>query len=164
MRLAQRTKSRRANEDMMLEWSSDRLTFCIYVVANRPALHEHDGMMPVFSCDCRGQSCEVLCLRTACDLLKAERRKVVAFVDDNVAVIGDAIVNRPFTDKALKQCNVEGSRKFLSSSADLANRFLRQVEKGTKPLDPLVKQLLSMHQHKRIRSTLCDQPRTNDRF
>src|SRR5205807_2027235 len=119
MGLAQRTERRRTNKDMMLEWSSDRLTFCIHMVANRPALHEHDGMMPVFSCDCRGQTREVLCLRTACDLLEAERRKVVAFVDDNVAVIGDAIVNCPFTHKALKQCNVEGSRKFLSSSADL---------------------------------------------
>src|SRR5215475_1743302 len=164
MELAQRTECRRANEDMMLERSGDRLTFCIHAVANCSALHEHDGMMPVFSRDCRSQSREVPCLRTARDLLEAVRRKVVAFVDDDMTVADDTIVNHPSTHKALKQSNVESSGKFLSSAADLANQFLRQVKKGTKPLNPLIKQLLSMHQHERIRATLCDQPRANDRF
>jgi len=84
--------------------------------------------------------------------------------NDNVAVVGDAIIKHPFSHKALKQCNVENSSKFLSSSANLTDRFLGQVKKGAKPLNPLVKQLPSMHQHERIRATLCDQPRTNDRF
>src|SRR5215475_13645163 len=113
MELAQRTECRRANEDMMLERSGDRLTFCIHAVANCSALHEHNRMMPVFSRDCRSQSREVLCLRTARDLLEAVCWEVVAFVDYNMAIVGDAIINHPFTHKALKQCNIEGSCKFL---------------------------------------------------
>jgi len=150
MRLADRTECGRANEDMMLEWSSDRLAFCIHAVANRSALHEHDGVMPVFAGDCRGQSREILRLRTPRDLLEAERREVVAFVDDDVTVLGDAVVNRPLAHEALNQCDVERPRKSFSSSSDSAYRLFRQIEKRTKSLNPLIKQLLSVHQHERI--------------
>ena len=149
MRLAQRSECRRTNEDMMLEWSSDRLPFRIHAMANRSALHEHDGMMAVFACNCRSQAREVLCLCTTRYLLEAVRGEMVAFVDDNLTVVGDAIVNSPFAHEALKQRNIQHSGKFLSSTSNSTYRFLRQVEKITKSLKPLIEQLLSVHQYER---------------
>lgn len=58
-------------------------------VSNRAALHKDDGMMPILACDGRGQAEDILRLGASRHQLKARCRKVVALVNDQVAVIGN---------------------------------------------------------------------------
>ena len=109
---------RRLNEDEMPERSRGRLRSCVHPMANRPALHEDDGMVAILARDCRRQSRNESRLGPAHHLLEAVCRNVMTFVNDEMTVIRHAIVNDTFLDEALNHGDIEQSRWPGPTSAD----------------------------------------------
>ncbi len=58
-------------------------------MADRATLHEDDRMMSVFTDNGRGQTHDVPRFRPPSDKLEACRGQVMAFIDDQMAVVGD---------------------------------------------------------------------------
>ena len=52
-------------------------------------------------------------LRAADDLLKAVRRQMVAFVDDHLPVVANAVVHDTFANEALNDGHIEQTRSVL---------------------------------------------------
>jgi hypothetical protein len=63
---------------------------------------------------------------------------MVAFIDDHLAEIGDAIVHDIFADQALNDCHVDHPGRLLSTAANAADRLHRKVEELGQAFDPLV--------------------------
>src|SRR5436309_2771645 len=87
---------------------------------------------------------------------------MVAFIDDHLAVLGDAIVHDIFADEALNDRHIEQSGRLVAAAANAADRLGREVEKRRQTLDPLVQELAPMHEHQRIDAALGDQPGSHD--
>ncbi len=83
---------------------------------------------------------------------------MVAFIDNKMAVVSNAVVNDVFANQPLNERNIKHAVGFPSSASDLADGLRKQIEKCAKPLDPLFEQLSSMHEHQRVDATLGDQP------
>ena len=80
---------------------------------------------------------------------------MVAFIDDHLAVLGDAIAHDIFADEALKDRHIEQTGRLAAAAADATDRFRREVEKRRQPFDPLVQELAPMHEHQRIDAALA---------
>src|SRR5438128_7937511 len=93
------------------------------------ALHEDDWMVAIFPGDRRGQAQYESRLRSTDHLLKASRRQVVAFIDDHLPVIGDAIVHDVFADEALNDRHIQQPGRLVAAAANAADRLGREVEK-----------------------------------
>ena len=91
----------------VLEGPRRRLRLRVDAMPHRTALHEDDRMMAVLPRDGRRQAEDESRLRAADDLLEAVRRQMVAFVDDHMTVVADAIVDDTFADQALNDGNIE---------------------------------------------------------
>ena len=87
---------------------------------------------------------------------------MVAFIDDHLAVLGDAIAHDIFADEALNDRHIEQPGRLVSAAANAAHRIGREVEKRRQTLDPLVQELAPMHEHQRIDAALGDQPGSDD--
>ena len=87
---------------------------------------------------------------------------MVAFIDDHLAVLGDAIVHDIFADEALNDRHIEQPGRLVAAAANAADRLGREVEKRRQTLDPLVQELAPMHEHQRIDAALGDQPGSDD--
>src|ERR1039457_3815417 len=74
--------------------------------ANRPALHEDDRLMAVFSGWRRREADDVLGLDLLHDLITSECRDVMALVHDNLAVLGNEILDFALPLKALDHCHI----------------------------------------------------------
>ena len=103
-------------------------------------------------------------LRPTDHLFKAVRRQMVAFIDDHLPVLGDAIVHDIFADEALNDRHIEQPGRLVAAAANSADRLGREVQKRRQTLDPLVQELAPMHEHQRIDAALGDQPGSDDRL
>ena len=93
---------------------------------------------------------------------EALRRQVVALVDDDVSVVGDAIVHDALLDEALNDGDVDESVRPGRATADTTDRLRRQAEERRESLDPLIEQLAPMDEDQRVHAALGDQPRGDD--
>ena len=75
-----------------------------------------------------------------------------------MAIVGDLVGNHALVDQALNEGDVDPPVRPSSSAADAADRAGRQTEKSRQPFDPLVEQLLPVHQHQRAYAAMCDEP------
>src|SRR5213594_3852739 len=66
---------------------------------------------------------------------------MVAFVDDYMPVVTNAVVHNTFANEALNDGHIEQTGRCLSATADLTNRLCRYVQEGRETLDPLVEEL-----------------------
>ena len=82
----------------------------------------------------------------------------MALVDDQMAVVGHAIINDTLSDETLNDGDVEQPGGSASPAADATDRLRRHVEERRESLDPLVQQLTPMHEHERADAALGDQP------
>jgi hypothetical protein len=89
---------------------------------------------------------------------------VVAFIDDHLPVITNAIVYHTFAGKTLNDGHVEEASRFVSAAANSPNRLGRHVKERRETLHPLVEELPPMHKHQRVDTALGDQPGCNHRF
>ena len=88
----------------------------------------------------------------------------MAFVDYDVPIFAHPVVDNALAHEALHKRNIDHAAGFLSAASHITNCRLRQIKKSAKPLDPLLEQLASMHQHQCIDAAFCNQPRSNDGF
>jgi hypothetical protein len=133
-------------------------------MADRPALHEDDRMMAVFARERGGKSHHESSLSLPRHLLEAARRQMMAFVDDELTVIGHAVVHHAFAYHALDHRYVDQPGRAAAAATDTADGLGGQTEKQREPLDPLIEELAAMHEHQRAHAACGDQPRANDRL
>jgi len=97
LRASQGHEGRRLHEHEVLEGAGGGLCPWVDTMPDRSALHADDRVVTVFAGHRGGQTKDEPGLRLPGDVLEALRRQVVALVDDEVPVVGDALVNdRPF--------------------------------------------------------------------
>ena len=149
-----RLERRRLHEDEVLERSRRRLHSRIHAMPDRPALHEDDRVVAVLPRDGRRQPEDEPRLRLARDLFEAVRRQVVALVDDQVAVVGHAIIDDALPDQALNDRDIEQPGRRVSPAADAPNRLGGHAEERREALDPLIEQLAPMDEHERADAAL----------
>ena len=148
----------------MGERACRRLDLRADAVAHRAALHEDDRMVAVLPRDGGRQPQHVLRPRPPRDLLEAVRGQVVALVDDEVAVVGHAVVHDALAHQALNERHVELPVGLRFPPPIRPIRLRGSTEKRRQALHPLIEQLLSMHEHQRVDAALGDQPRGDDRL
>jgi len=95
-------------------------------------------------------------------LLKSERRKVMTFVNDDVAVIRYQIFCLAFPVKALNQCDINASGRFRFSSANLAYAVDGHIKECREPFSPLVEKLGAVDEYERVRPACADQISRSD--
>jgi hypothetical protein len=153
-----RHETRRPNDHTVPERPECSLNLRIDSMPDRSALHEDDGMMPVLSGNCGGQPQDEPGLRASRNLLEAASGQVMTFVDDQVTVAADTVVDEPFTNKTLNDRHVDSACRLVSASTDSADLRPFQVQKRRQPFDPLIEELTTMHEHQRAHATLSNQP------
>src|SRR6266545_4811458 len=89
---------------------------------------------------------------------------MVAFIDDHLAVLGDAIVHDTFADETLNDRHVEHPGRLFSTAANTADRRRGKIEECCQAFDPLIQELAPMHEHQRIDAALGDQPGCDNCF
>jgi hypothetical protein len=107
-------------------------------MADRPALHENDRVVPVLAGHGRRQAKDIPGLRSPDQLLEARRRQVMAFVHDQMTVFPDAVIDYAGADEALDQRHVERAVRLVAAAADAADGPGRQTQEGCQPFDPLL--------------------------
>jgi len=88
---------------------------------------------------------------------------MMAFIDNQVAIAGDAIVYTP-PNHALNKRNINDAAGFAPPTADITDRNPAENRECRKPLDPLLEQLAPMHQISVLTAPLRDQPCGDDGF
>ena len=114
----------------MFEWTRECLFLCIHPVTNRSALHDDDRMMTVLASDSLRQAHDEASLRLPRYGLETVGRKVMAFVHDDVSVVGDAVIDDTLLDQALDDGDIDDSGRLGAPTADGADRLDRQAEEG----------------------------------
>ncbi len=76
----------------------------------------------------RRETDDVECLDLAHHLLECDSRKVMALVDNHVAVIGDEILDLLLLVKALKNRDIDPARPVRLAAADLPNVIDGQIQ------------------------------------
>jgi len=72
---------------------------------------------------------------------------MVAFVNDDVAIIRNKVLNHTLSVQALDYGNVYDPRSFVLSSSKLAYVIAGQRKKGCEALTPLVHELSTMYKN-----------------
>lgn len=122
------------------------------------ALHVHDRVMSVLASGRCRESNNVLRFRLAHNLLEGDGRKVVAFVDDDVPVVGHEVLHFLVAVEALNHRNIDLTSPLRLACSDLPDVVEREVEEHREALAPLIKKLLAMDQHQRVDGPLGNQP------
>jgi hypothetical protein len=89
---------------------------------------------------------------------------MMAFIDDEMAILGDDVGDRPLADEALHHRDIDHAGRLLPRAMDDADVGGHDVEKGAEPRHPLVEQLAAVHQHQRVRAALGDHQGRHDGF
>ena len=148
----------------MFKWVSRCLDLRVGSMANRTALHEDDRMMAVLARDGSRQPGDEFRLRLAGDLLKTLGRKVVTFVDDEVAVVRHAVIDHALPHKTLNERDIERAGGSASAASDSTDGLRRQAKKRRQSFYPLIQQLPTMHENQRVDATPGNQPRGDHRL
>ncbi len=160
--VVQRAERGGADDDVVGEGAGVGLLPGFNAVTDGSALHEDDGVVAVLAGDGGGQAGDVSRLGAAGDEFETAGGEVVAFVDDEVAVVGDAVVHGAFANEALDEGDVEGAGEFAASAAQATNGFCGQVEEGGEAFEPLLHELLAVNKDEGIHSAPGDEPGGED--
>src|SRR4029077_16922883 len=119
----------------------------IYSMPNATALHQDDRMMAVFA-KWRGRQPEHITRASRAEpLLETERAKVMAFIDNDLAISAHGVVHSPLAVQTLKNRNINRASRLAAPCADLSDTFQREVQENRKTLSPLIEKLPPMHQN-----------------
>lgn len=149
---------------LMIKRSRCRLLLGADAVTNWTALHYNDRVVAILPRDRRRQAKQVSGLRLARDGLKADGGKVMAFVDDDVAVFGDDVRNDALPHKALHKSDVDVFGEFPLPAMDNADLLWRDIKKDFEASDPLVEKLPAMDEDQRVSAARRDQFSGDDGF
>src|SRR5436190_22610788 len=89
---------------------------------------------------------------------------MVAFIDDEVPVPVDTIVDHSLLDQALNDGYVDNSGWRVSSTTDATNGFPRPAEECRQALDPLIEKLAPVHEHEGIHPAPGNERGSDDRL
>src|SRR5438309_10698689 len=70
----------------------------------------------------------------------------------------DAIMHYAFADETLDQRHIELAAEALFAATQASDTVYRKVEECGKALNPLLEELLAMHEHERVHATLRYEP------
>jgi hypothetical protein len=112
----------------MVKWPEYGLRFCVYLVADWPALHEDDGVMTILAGDRRRQPGNEPCLSAPCDLLEALRGQMVTLIDDEMSILADSIVDDSLTNQALNKRHIHHAAWLAAPAADAPNSRGRSIQ------------------------------------
>lgn len=121
----------------MCEGPRGRLRFRVNAETHRTALHEDDWMMPIFTRDGRRKAQDKLRLGAACHRLKADGRKVMAFIHDEMPIPGDKIIDHALVNEALDHGDIDDTCRLTHATANLADTPFGQVEKAFEARRPI---------------------------
>jgi hypothetical protein len=153
-----------ANDDFVGEGAFSGLLTGIDGVSNGTALHKDDGMVPVLAGDGGGETEDEFGLGPADREFETLRREMVAFIDDDVSVVGDEVFDDALTDEALDHDDVDLSGEFFASASKASDVFFIEIEELGEPFDPLIHELLAMNEDEGVDSALCDEPGCQNGF
>jgi len=128
-----------------------------HVEPDRATLHKDDRLMAIFSSRRSRQAGNIFGFDLPHDLLEAERRNMVAFINDDVAVLSDEVLHFTFAVETLKQSDVDETRPCRFAPGDLAYRLHWNIQKHRQSFTPLIQQLLAVKQNERTDFALCNQ-------
>jgi hypothetical protein len=148
----------------MAERSLRCLPAGIDAVADRTALHEDDRVVAVLPGDRRREAEDVPGPGLTNDSLEADGRKMVALIDDELAVLSHQIGYDALAYLALNQGDVEQSGRFPLSASDDPNLFRIETEKGSEAGRPLIHKRLPMDENQRTAPAGSDYVCGNDRL
>lgn len=147
-----------ADEDFVGEGACGGLLAGIDSVSDGAALHEDDGMVSVLAGDGGGEAEDEFGFCASGDEFEALCGEVVAFVDDEVAVVGDEVFDHALANEALDDGDVDPAGECFASAAEVSDLFFFELEKLRKALDPLIHELLAVHEDESVDSALRDEP------
>src|SRR5580698_8095535 len=105
------------------------------------------GMMSVLALRCCCQTRDETRLHLPQYLLETHCRKMMAFIHNNVPVVGDQVVHDLFAVQALNDSNVNNATCPSPTASDLADTFDGQIQECRESLAPLVQQLPPMDEN-----------------
>ena len=86
----------------------------------------------------------------------------MAFIDDNMAVIGDQIGHDAPPNQALHKGDIDDAGRLLLSAMDHAEAVRRDVQKRLQPRDPLLEKLPAMDKNQGVPFPCSDHFRRNN--
>jgi hypothetical protein len=116
---------------------------------DRAALHVDDRLVAVAPVGSSRQPDDEACPRLGEHSLERDGGKVVALVDDDVAVVRDEFVDLVVADEALDHGHVDPTRHAALPAPDLADRFRLHAEEHGELRPPLIEQGLAVDQDQR---------------
>lgn len=153
-----------ADDDLVGEGAFGGLLTGIDGVSDGAALHEDDGMVAVLAGDGGGKSEDEFGLCPADREFETLRREVMAFIDDDVPVVGDEVFDDAFANETLDHNDVDLSGEFFASASETSDVLFFEIEELGESLDPLIHELLAMNENEGADSALRDQPRGENGF
>jgi hypothetical protein len=103
------------------------------------------------------QSQQKPCLCLGQHALEGNGGKMVAFIDDDVPVVRDEIVNAILAHQALNHRDVEPSVRLTLTAADLSDILIGNTKKHRKLRNPLLEQRLSVDENQCVAGALRDE-------
>ena len=105
-----------------------RLGTRIYAMSNGAALHEDDRMVTIFAGHGCGQSEDIARFRPTGHELKTRRRKMMALIDNQMAVVRYHVGYFASTHEALDQRDIDDASRLAASAADDADVLRIDIE------------------------------------
>src|SRR5439155_24785660 len=127
-RRVRRAEPRGSDEDMVREGSLSRLAPWVDLMADRTALHEDNRVMTVLASHGGGQAHHEFRPGPPRHQFKAAGGKMMAFIDDQMPVIADAIIHHSFANHALNECHIQRSRQPSPPAPESPDGVSRQAE------------------------------------
>ena len=103
-------------------------------------------MVSIFALRGRRQAEDVLRLYLLHHLLKRECRQMVAFINNDLPVLGDEVFDSLSAVGALDDGDIHGAVTVALSAPHLADQFGWKIEKHRQSGMPLIQQLLAVNQ------------------
>ena len=132
---------RAPENDLMIEGPSGGLLFGIDAMTDRAALHEDNRVMAILPRHRRGQTKDILGLGPPRDGFEAHGGQVMAFIDNDMPVIGDQIGDDALSYQALHEGHIDIPGRLLLPAMDNAERVRRNIQEGLETRDPLIEKL-----------------------
>lgn len=121
-------------------------------------------MVSVLARDSRRQAEDVFRFGAPRHQFEAGCGQMVAFVHDEMAVVGHQIRHFPPPDQALDKRDVDDACRFAAPAANDADMLRVNCEEGFETFDPLGEQFSAVHEDQRVASSRRNQCRGDDRL
>ena len=141
---------RAPENDLVVEGPSGRLLLGIDAMTDRAALHEDDRVVAILPRHRCRQAKDISGLGLPRDGFEAHGGQVMAFIDDDMPVIGDQIGDDALSNQALHEGDIDVPGRLLLPAMDNAELVRRDVQEGLETRDPLIEKLPTMDENQGV--------------